>query len=427
MENARSVKRGFSPLDRELGLLNGELTPQLQQSVARLGTWMPFRRAAEEIKHFTGTEVSEATVRRVTEQAGKALIAVQTKDVERLEREMPQSPAGPELQLMSVDGAMVPLVNKEWAEVKTLAIGVVQKPRLEKGKKVVHTTELSYFSRVAEASEYSKQALYEVHRRGTEKAGKVCAVTDGAEWEQGFMDYHRSDAIRILDFAHGAERLAAAGRAIHGESTPRFEQWFGQQRHALKGGKVTEVLGELGKLSRKAKRDGFAEKLEVIEGHLNYLEKRRSMIEYGKFQRKGYPIGSGTVESANKVVVQSRLKQAGMHWARPNVNPMLALRNVACNQRWDEAWAGIVENKQELVVAKFRQRRDRKIPSQTATKESTTPSPLIARKAVTQAIDHKKNLEEINVQKRPYRPAADHPWRRMRFGRTSNRISSAKN
>lgn len=34
--------------------------------------------------------------------------------------------AGPAVQQVSVDGAMVPLVGGEWAEVKTLAIGTVQ-------------------------------------------------------------------------------------------------------------------------------------------------------------------------------------------------------------------------------------------------------------------------------------------------------------
>lgn len=48
---------------------------------------------------------------------------------------------------------------------------------------------------------------------------------------------------------------------------------------------------------------------------------------------------SGSGESANKVVVETRLKGAGMHWKRENVNAMLALRNAVCNDRWAAAWA----------------------------------------------------------------------------------------
>jgi hypothetical protein len=48
------------------------------------------------------------------------------------------------------------------------------------------------------------------------------------------------------------------------------------------------------------------------------------------------------MESGNKVVVEARLKGAGMHWARPHINPMLALRNSLCSQRWQENWPQVI-------------------------------------------------------------------------------------
>lgn len=48
------------------------------------------------------------------------------------------------------------------------------------------------------------------------------------------------------------------------------------------------------------------------------------------------------MESANKLLVEERLKGSGMHWARHHVTPMLALRTLAFNDRWDEAWPQIV-------------------------------------------------------------------------------------
>jgi len=87
-------------------------------------------------------------------------------------------------------------------------------------------------------------------------------------------------------------------------------------------------------LENKARGRGRGLKLKVIRGSVNYLEKRREMINYNEFQSLGYPIGSGCVESANKLVVESRLKQAGRRWARQNIDPMLGLRNIACNDRW---------------------------------------------------------------------------------------------
>jgi hypothetical protein len=58
-------------------------------------------------------------VRRRTEQAGAAYVAVQTAQVEELERTLP-APLGPAVQVRSVDGAMVPLVQGEWAQVRTV-------------------------------------------------------------------------------------------------------------------------------------------------------------------------------------------------------------------------------------------------------------------------------------------------------------------
>jgi hypothetical protein len=151
---------------------------------------MPFAKAVNELHYFTRVTVSEPTVRRDAQAAGAAYVNLQTEEVERIEQTLPPAPAGPPVQLLSVDGAMVPLVHGAWAEVKTLALGIVQPPVLDakRGEWVVHSTALSYFSRLADAETFGRLALVETHRRGTETAKQVCAVTDGAEWEQGFID-----------------------------------------------------------------------------------------------------------------------------------------------------------------------------------------------------------------------------------------------
>src|SRR5438128_694337 len=50
---APAVASGFSPLDEELELLPGKLTPRLQQSVVRMGSWMPFEKAAGELEYLS--------------------------------------------------------------------------------------------------------------------------------------------------------------------------------------------------------------------------------------------------------------------------------------------------------------------------------------------------------------------------------------
>ena len=43
-----------------------------------------------------------------------------------------------------------------------------------------------------------------------------------------------------------------------------------------------------------------------------YLWKNRRRMNYAAYRKAGFPISSGTVESAAKTLIQQRLKQAGM-------------------------------------------------------------------------------------------------------------------
>ena len=93
-----------------------------------------------------------------------------------------------------------------------------------------------------------------------------------------------------------------------------------------------------------------------VREHLGYLRKRLSLMQYPTFRRAGWPIGSGMVESANKLVVQARLKGTGMRWERKNVNPLLALRNAVCNERWQETWQTASQQRLDLLAQHRHQR-----------------------------------------------------------------------
>jgi hypothetical protein len=261
---------------------------------------------------------------------------LQNEEVEYLERHMPPAGEGAEKLQISADGAMVPLLHGVWAEVRTLVVGEVQPAVEEKGEAVVHTRNLSYFSRKVSAQEFGRLALVEMHRRGVENAKQLAAVMDGADWEQSFVDFHCPQAIRILDFAHAAEHLNQIGEYLHGEHTPESQTWLKERLHRLKHEGPDQLLIELQKLQRKHPHVPAA-----ISGNLAYLKKRTPQMQYPLFQAQGWPIGSGMVESGNKLVVHARLKGPGMHWAEAHVNPMLALRNILCSDRWQEDWPKI--------------------------------------------------------------------------------------
>ncbi len=364
--------------------------PRVEEGMARLGTWMPFRAAKRELAFFLGVEVAEATVRQLTEQAGAAQVQMQAEEVEALLEERPKSPVGPTVQLLSLDGALIQMVNGEWKEVKTLAVGVVGLAKTKPGEEEqVQTTALSYFSRMSEAQSFQQQALGEVYRRGVEKAETVCAGSSGAEWIQKWVDYHRSTAVRILDFAHAMEYVSKGGQAAfeHLPLSPEdqarpmpeqakrkqecFEQWLKQQGHELKTGEADGVLAELERLRAVMQEAPHLGVVETLDGSLHYLRERREMMRYASFRAQGYPIGSGSVESANKLVVQSRMKQAGMRWEPRHVNPVLAMRNLACNERWREGWADI----RQVWLKNERTRRVQRVVRPSSANQPTAPVP----------------------------------------------------
>jgi len=195
----------------------------------------------------------------------------------------------------------------------------------------VTTRDLSYVARLTDAATFTQQALGELTRRGVHRAATVVAVADGAPGIQGFVDWHCPDAVRVLDFPHAVGYLARAAQETWGPGTAPTSEWLAIHAHALKHGDPETALRALAALPAGPARDEA----------LGYLRTRRAQITYAAFQAAGYPIGSGCVESGNKVVIEARLKGAGMHWTRNHADAMAALRTVIANGRWAEAWPGI--------------------------------------------------------------------------------------
>lgn len=413
----RNVGRAFFPLDEELELTSERLTPHAHACLVRYSAIIPsFEKAREELAFALQVAISEPTARRYTQAAGKVYVDGQAAEVERLERETPAAPpAGSEKLFFSVDGAMVPLVGGEWAEVKTMAIGEIQAPVWENGEWVVHSQEHSYFSRLAEANTFRRLALVESHCRGIENAEMIAAVTDGAEWEQGFIDFHCRNAVRILDFPHAGEHIHHIAQAVWDMDEQASQAWLTEQLHTLKSSGPEDVLASINALHHQHPQ------VEAVQDNYAYLEKRQEHMHYPEYQAQGLPIGSGAMESGNKVVVEARLKGAGMHWAPENVNPMLALRNILCSGRWEEAWPQILTGLRMAERQRKKERLENKRSKCQAAASPITDNTFPAKSEQVLAalpVPHMADPDEpMPPANKPHRPAANHPWRRSPIGK----------
>ena len=407
MGPVQSAGKVFFPLDEELELLSGNLAPRQQEHIVHLACWMPFDKTAGMVEKLLGVQTNEETVRCLSEQVGKWMEEAQTTELEEPDEQDQKD----HLQrcVFSTDGAMIPLTHKQWAETRTLAIGEPEEKRNAKGEREIHVSKLSYFSRLADASSFIDLATGEMRRRGVYKAKQASAAMDGAEWCQTFTDMHRPDAVRILDFPHGSEHINELLDALRKEDWHFPDAMLQRCLHVLKHRGPSLLLRMADRLP-----DYLAQK-EEVRAQLNYLRKREAMMQYPQFQRDGWPIGSGMVESANKNVVETRLKGPGMHWERKNVNPMLALRNAVCNERWQEMWRKAVKQYQKQKKLQRKVRAEQRAEAlltvcNPALLSSPPPPPQPPKPAEVPPVA--PIPQPAATLPGSSRPSAHHPWKR---------------
>jgi hypothetical protein len=385
--SAPPVGRGFFPLDDRLGLLSCGYSPVLVEAMVRLGARLPFAQVAEEMARLFGVSVSPDTVRRLTEEAGAVLVAIEQRDLERLEHDAPEERAGPAMQQVSADGCMLSLTDGRWTEIRTIAIGTIGQ---QDGDPTV--TDLTYCSRAGSVETFIRHATVPTSERGTRRAGTVAAVMDGAPWLQELISEQCPNAVRILDFPHAVSYLHQAAHAAFGPDSQDAGRWLDTWVPAFKTGEPEAVLTALRALPTPTPEAAMAKGTAI-----RYLGSRKDQIRYATFREQGLPIGSGIVESAGKLVVEARLKGSGMHWARANLNPLLALRSRLCSGQWDQTWPLI--HQQWRQHTRHRQRERRRVRQARHVVEQLPPvaSPPAKPPQPKLVVDG--------------RPTPDHPWR----------------
>ncbi len=101
-------------------------------------------------------------------------------------------------------------------------------------------------------------------------------------------------------------------------------------------------------------------------------------MQYPALQKADWHIGSSMVESGNKLVMQARLKGAGMHWKPKQVNPMLALRSMnLCNERWQEGWSDSLRWNEQMRSATRRRKQQHRF-KQRQTRQPQQSSAVVA-------------------------------------------------
>jgi len=340
-----SVQLGFFPLDEQLQLGEHCWTPATVKQIVKLGTEIPsYRRAVENFQELTKVGVSKSSLGQLVKTYGGNIVAQQQAEAETMvqppakdEMSVPRELLQPDSEVMvvSMDGAMVNIRGEGWKEVKTVAISALETvPNEETGQPEVRLTRHSYRAGLWEAKAFAKQQWAEGCRRGLERAKQVVSVNDGAVWIWLIVQMCWAPCVEILDWWHLVEKLWEVAPVWFGQQ--EAAHWVESQKSHLWHSQIRQVIRAIRHLCPRGLL--LPEKVRSTVG---YIFNHRGRMRYQQFREAGYPIGSGTVESACKLVMQERMKQAGMRWSRDGAQAMLALRSILLSDRWDEVWASL--------------------------------------------------------------------------------------
>ena len=165
-----------------------------------------------------------------------------------------------------------------------------------------------------------------LRREWSGKTLSVVAITDGARKIRSDLSALFGEGVRvILDWYHLAKRVTE-NLSMAAHSVSEREEWERQILGFLWAGdvaKATEFLSSVKARREKAKTD-----------LLGYFAKHETeIIDYGRRQKAGKPIGSGRMEKAVDQVVGLRQKNRGMSWTKAGSRALALLTVARLNAR----------------------------------------------------------------------------------------------
>lgn len=341
--NEREVK-GFSFLDQRMGFSAGQVTPSLAELLALEGVSTPFEEATKKIEKFLLFRVSDNTLRKETEAFGAIQDEIekefirQSQDKDWLRKRQREQ----ESELMgriygSVDGFLAPLLEG-WKELKALAWYNVEEMS-SYSKRRHHSSEvgkqnnlqaenIDYHCDKLEPKEFGELFWATGCQRQVDFYEERVFIGDGAKWIWNMIELYYPDATQILDWYHASQYLYKIADVAFEAKSDDHKNWIEKTKTLLWDGRINQLIKEC---------DFFADKpamSEALHATVTFFTNNKKRMDYARFRREGYFIGSGTIESAAKRLGELRLKEAGARWTRNGAVYTAKARAAWLGEQW---------------------------------------------------------------------------------------------
>ncbi len=338
------AKQWGCPMRQRWGLAPAQHTsPALEDKVLFTVTATGTYEQAAAVANKWGSPMDDSTVHALVQRRGAQAEAQTQARLKTVPVEIAPQRAPSALDVVMIDGFLVrfrgsgwgqePMSEPhvEWHEMKT---GVFyrheQAGRNESGRRLL--AEKVVVSWQGAAVELGERLHHEALRRGLGRAAQVEAVGDGAPWIWNLVEGRWTQAVQVLDFYHASQHLWELSRALHRKEEKKVAPWVEQRLHRLRHGQERAVLKEIAGLPA-----GRGERGQIVRREQNYFASHAGRMAYESMAERGWPIGSGAVESACRQK-QCRYKRAGQFWTESGLRHLCALEEARANGHWDQLW-----------------------------------------------------------------------------------------
>lgn len=344
----RNVKNIIIPKDTYLKIDNlpFKITKKMMVELSFYAqNQVSFEDAKYMVQKTMNIETNAETIRQVSEYIGNKVFEEDTKQANIKYEKMYELPMLSEkekeentLYIMTDGAAVNTRIEDEngstWRENK-LVLAFTSRDMIKRpdGNHII--TKKEYGAYIGSIEEFKKYMLNVAIKMGYCKIKNVVIISDGATWIRNACKEIFPDAVQILDKFHLEENLFTYAKYKYKENEIRYTKWVKTIMHDIENGKKEKAI-------RKLEKEDYSKLPIGVPNVLGYLKNNIDKIDYKEYEEQGYFVGSGAIESGNKVVLQRRCKQAGMRWSVKGAQYMLTLRSKWESNLWEEEVANLM-------------------------------------------------------------------------------------
>ena len=171
---------------------------------------------------------------------------------------------------------------------------------------------------------------------GAHEAKALVLLGDGARWIWDAVDtliatvgIPKKRVTQVVDWYHAVEVLGEVADARVRWPEGEREGWLKKAKNALYAGDIPRLMSIFDEIA-------IGRRASVVNKHRDYFLRNAHRMTYASFRAARIPIGSGSVESAVRRIVNMRMKGNGTFWLLENAEAMILLRSYLKAGRFDD-------------------------------------------------------------------------------------------